>query len=1109
MKKHILLFWLLLFGSIGLAAAQSRQIQGVVKSAEGETLPGVTVLVEGTTNGASTGPNGDYSINLPANSTDVTLRFSYVGYVSQAIKIGSQSTINVSLAADSKQLEDVVVIGFQEVQRRDVTGSVSSVSAQQIKDIPVNSAAEALAGRLAGVQVTSSEGQPGSQVQIRVRGGGSITQDNSPLYVVDGVQVENALSVLSPQDIASVDVLKDASATAIYGARGANGVVIITTKGGREGRTNVTYNGFAGFRRIAKTLPVLQSADYVDYAYEKSRISGGNALTGFKTRFGSTTFRDLTDYSRTAGYDTLGASRNADFINWQDRVFGRDAFQQTHNVSVSGGAKGTTYALSLTRNDENGIQLSTGFTRNLVNFRFDHKASDKFRVGFASRLTDQVVTGGGTSSSITAPTTSTRLRNALVYLPILTPQQANAGIVVDEYSDDEFFSSSNSLSNPILTINNEVRKNRSRVFNLSGNATYNFTKNLSFRSTLGFDYTTARLEDFYGQFSPAVRTQSGLPYISINTGQAVTLNNSNVLSYTYKIGKNTFDGVLGQETYMRRNPYLNVTSYYLPRAIAFERAVDNIGQRDPSAPTTPQLGPQSGVTEDSRLLSGFGRLNYNYDGKYLFTATFRADGSSKFKGSNKVGYFPAASAAWRISQESFMQPLVNTLNEAKLRVSYGLSGNNRIKDFLYDPLFGISTLETIRDGSLPNTYYALGENLTPGIAPTSLANPNLKWETTAATNVGLDLGFFNNRLQFTADAYYNRTSDLLLNLSINPSSGYTSQLINIGSTSNRGLELQATGTVIQTPDFTWTANTNFSFNRNRVEDLGGVSALPIQYSGWASTAITGDYYVAVGQPVGLMYGYVTDFSNGKGFYTADDFRGYNTATNQWILKDNIVSDKGVTGFSSGEVTPGTIKLKDLNGDGVITPDDRQVIGNANPKFTGGLNQQFAYKGFDASIFLNWVVGNDIYNANKIELTSYLANGNLANGLEVMKDRYRQIDENGALITDVATSARVNQNASIWNPTRQLFLHSWAIEDGSFLRINNVTVGYTLPKSISQYAKLQSARFYVTLNNLYTFTKYTGFDPEVNTRRSTSLTPGVDYAAYPRSRAYLFGVNLSF
>ncbi|MBF9221802.1 SusC/RagA family TonB-linked outer membrane protein [Hymenobacter ruricola] len=1099
MKKHFLLVWLLFFGSIGLAMAQNRQIQGVVKSAEGEALPGVTVLVEGTTNGASTGVNGDYSLTLPAASAATAkLRFSFVGFVSKEVTVGDQSTINVTLASDSKQLEDVVVIGYQEVQRRDVTGSVASVSAQQLKDIPVNSAAEALSGRLAGVQVTSSEGQPGSQVQIRVRGGGSITQDNSPLYVVDGVQVENALSVISPQDIASVDVLKDASATAIYGARGANGVVIITTKGGREGRTNVNYTGFAGFRHIAKTLPVLQSADYVDYAYEKSRISGGTALSSFKSRFGTTNFRS----------DTLNNLRNSEFLDWQEKVFGRNAFQQTHNLSISGGNKGTTYALSLTRNDENGIQMASGFTRNLVNFRFDHKASDKFRVGFSTRLTDQVITGTGTSPSSNGSnsTTSTRLRNALIYQPILTPNQSNSGVPVEDFSDDEFFQNSNSLSNPVLTINNEFRKNRSRVFNFGVNATYSFTKNLSFRTTVGFDNTNLRLEDFYGQFSPAIRTVSNLPYLNLNTGQALTLNNSNVLSYSLKFGKHSFDGVLGEETYQRRSTYVNITSQFLPKTISFERAVDNIAQRDPNAPNTPQPAPQSGVNEDSRLLSGFARLNYNYDGKYLFTATLRADGSSKFKGSNKVGYFPAASAAWRFSQENFMQGVSSTLNDAKLRLSYGLSGNNRINDFLYDPLFGIGLTQS---SNPTNTYYALNDVPFPGVAAVSLANPKLKWETTASSNVGLDLAFFNNRLQFTADVYYNRTSDLLLNLAINPTSGYLTQLINVGATSNRGLELQLSGTVIQTPDFNWTANTNFSFNRNRVEDLGGGNALPLQYSGWAGTGTglsSGDYLVQVGQPVGLMYGYVTD-----GFYTADDFSGYNTSTGQWVLKGDRVSDRGITGFSNvgQEVTPGTIKLKDVNKDGQITADDRQVIGNANPKFTGGLNQQFSYKGFDASLFLNWVVGNDIYNANKIDLTSYPANSNLANGLAIMKDRYRQIDENGAIITDLATSARVNQNATIWSPTRTTFLHSWAIEDGSFLRINNLTVGYTLPKSISSLAKLQSARFYVTLNNLYTFTKYTGYDPEVNTRRATSLTPGVDYAAYPRSRAYLFGMNLNF
>ncbi|MDF7812897.1 TonB-dependent receptor [Hymenobacter sp. YC55] len=1101
MKKQLLLWPLMICAASTAWAQQQRRISGVVKSEKGEGLPGVTVVVKGSTAGASTNSDGTFLITLPATETNPTIRVSYIGYVSQDIPVGGKEQVNVTLLEDTQTLKDVVVIGYQEVPRSEVTGAVSSVGAAQIKDIPVNSAAEALTGRLAGVQLTPSEGQPGSDVQIRVRGGGSITQDNSPLYVVDGVQVENALQVISPQDIQSVDVLKDAAATAIYGARGANGVVIITTKGGREGKTTVTYNGFAGFRRITKTLDVLQPADYVDYAYEKATISGGSALQSFKSRFGSTTFRDVRDYSQVQGYDTLGLARSADFIDWQDKVFGRDAFQQTHNLTVAGGSKGTTYSLSLTRNDEDGIQINSGFTRNLLNFRFDNKASDKFHFGFGTRLTDQVNIGAGTSNQGNGSTTNTRLRNTIVYQPLLTANQAASGINIDENPDDEFFSSSGSLSNPVLTINNEYRRDRRRVFNLSGNATYNFTKDFAFRTTIGFDNTNGRVENFNGQYSPTIRQFSNLPFVSINTGQSVTFNNSNVLTYSFKKEKHSLDALLGQEIYYRRNAFLNVNSYYLPLTVSVERALDNIAQRDPSAPSTPQPAPVTGVGENSRLLSGFGRLNYSFDDKYLFTFTFRADGSSKFKGDNRVGYFPAASAAWRISRESFMQPFESLVSDLKLRLSHGLSGNNRINDFLYDPLFGI--LSGTVGGNPVNTYYALNNVLTPGVAATSLANPGLKWETTTSSNVGLDISLLNNRVQFTADVYYNKTKDLLLDLAIPATTGYATQQINRGSTSNRGLELQATGTVIQGTNFSWTANANMSFNRGRVESLGGVDALPPQYSGWASTAITADYLVQVGQPVGQMYGYVTD-----GFYTADDFTGY--VNGQWVLKSDIPSDRGVTGFSGAgqQVTPGTIKLKDINGDGEVTAADRTVIGNANPKFTGGLNQQFTYKSFDASIFLNWVYGNDIYNANKIELTSYTANTQLSNGLSIMKDRYRTIDENGVIITDLETTRRVNQNAKIWSPQRTLFPHSWAIEDGSFLRVNNITIGYTLPKKFTMRAKVQQLRFYVTLNNIYTFTNYSGFDPEVNTRRSSPLTPGVDYAAYPRSKAFLAGLNLT-
>ena len=1085
MKKYFLLLWLLLFGSIGLAMAQSRQIQGVVKSAEGEALPGVTVLVEGTTTGASTGGDGGYSITLPAASAaGAKLRFSYVGFTSKEVTVGDQSTINVTLASDSKQLEDVVVIGYQEVQRRDVTGSVSSVGAQQIKDVPVNSAAEALTGRLAGVQLTSAEGTPGNaNVQIRVRGGGSITQDNSPLYVVDGIQVENALSVISPQDIASVDVLKDASATAIYGARGANGVVIITTKKGRDGKVVVSYNGFAGIRQLSRKLDLMKPADYVDYQFERAQSVGLSAggINTFKTAFGSKNFLS----------DTLNRSRSAPFLDWQDQVFGRDAFQQTHNFSVAGGVKGTTYSLSLTDNHEDGIQRGSNYDRKLANFRFDTKASEKFSFGLNARFNNQEINGSGTSSALS--TITSRLRNAVQFQPLAVPL---AGALDPTQFDEDFFQQS-SLVNPVIAIDNEYRLDRRRTTNLSGNVALTLVPGLVFRSTAGFDITDSRLETYNGRYSPTIRQVAGnyaaLPFASLSTGVQTTINNSNVVSYAYKTGRHSLDGLVGQEIYQQQGTVQYIQTNFLPLDITARQALANINQGVLPAGTVAQPNlPTTGEPVKSRLLSGFGRLNYTFADKYLATLTFRADGSSKYAVGNRVGYFPAASLAWRVSQEDFMKPLT-VISDLKVRLSYGKAGNNRINDFSY--------LRLLSGGS---GEYWLNHVRVGGASVPFLENPTLKWETTVSRNLGMDLALFNNRLQLTADVYYNTTHDLLVARPIPVITGYASQLQNIGSTSNRGLELQLSGTVVQTPDFTWTANFNTSFNRGRIEDLGGAPEIPGVYSGWASTAISQDFVARVGSPIGRMYGYVTDFDNGrKGFYTVDDFEGYNATTKSWTLKSGVASDVGVQGQA---LAPGIIKLKDINGDGIVNELDRTVIGNANPKLTGGFNQQFTYKGFDASVFLNFVYGNDVYNANKLEFTSAI--NPLSNMLALTNDRYRTIDANGAPITDPNTSRDLNKNAQIWQPTRQLFTHSWAIENGSFLRVNNVTLGYSLPKALISRAKLTQLRFYVTTNNLYTFTKYTGYDPEANTRRATGLTPGVDYAAYPRSRAFLFGVNVA-
>ena len=1101
MKHLFLVLWLVLCGGVGTALGQARQITGVVKGPDNDALPGVTVVLKGTTTGVATGPDGSYSLPVPAASKSAVLRFSFVGYVSQEVAVGDKTTISVSLVSDTQSLDDVVVIGYQAVQRKDVTGAVSSVSAQQIKDIPVNSAAEALQGRLAGVQLNASDGQPGNQgFQVRVRGGNSITQDNTPLYVVDGIQVENALGVIAPQDIASVDVLKDASATAIYGARGANGVIIITTKGGHDGRTTVTYNGFGGFRTLSKKLDVLQPADYVNYQYERAASIGTavGGLTTFQNYFGTQTFNSAR----------LDSARNAPFQDWQDQVFGRKAAQFTHNVTISGGNKASTYALSLTDNKENGIQVGTSFERMLVNFRFDNKVSDRFRFGVNTRFNNQETLGAGTgaatgtstSTGQSVPTgsyTTSRLRNTIQYVPLVVPATSHSTALDPNAFDDDFYTNS-SLVNPLLAINNEYRSDKRRTLNLAANAGLNITKDLVLRSVAGFDITDFNTSTFNGRYSPTIRQPGGgfqnLPYASITTQTQTTINNSNVLDYSLRKGKSVLNVLLGEETYQQKTTQTYLQTDFLPLDITADRALANINQGVLPAGTVAQpVTPSTGIPVNYTLLSYFGRASYSYDDKYLATLTFRRDGSSKFLNyqgtDNQHRVFPAASVAWRLSKEGFMEN-VKAVSDLKLRLSYGQAGNNRIGDFLTSQLF--------QAGSA--SYYLNGVQVL-GSAASTLANPSLRWEITTSRDVGVDLSLFNNRVQLTADAYYNTTNDLLINQPIPAILGYTSQQRNVGSTSGRGLEFQLSGTAVQSSKFTWTVSANASLNRSRIEDLGGLNEIPGIYSGWAGTAsgIPTDYVARVGQPVGQMYGFVTD-----GFYTTDDFESYNATSKTWTLKAGRANDASVVGVA---LAPGVLKLKDLNGDGTVDINsDRTVIGNANPKVTGGLNQQFSYKNFDASIFLNFVYGNQIYNANKIEFTSSVYP--LTNLLGLESNRYRNYDNTGTLVTDKAALDALNQNATIWTPTRQLFLHSWAIEDGSFLRINNLTFGYSLNKALIQRAKLAQLRFYLTVNNLYTFTHYTGYDPEVSTRRGTPLTPGVDYAGYPRSRAFLFGVNLS-
>jgi TonB-dependent starch-binding outer membrane protein SusC len=1064
MMKKLLLFCFFLVFAFD-SNAQNRQITGQVKDATtGETLPGVNIAIKGTKTGVSTNSDGKFTISV---SNNATLVMSFVGYVAQNVNVGDRSVVDVTLEPATTMLDEVVYIGYAPVNRRDLTGSVSSIGARQLKDIPLTNAAEALTGKLAGVRVTTSEGSPGADIQIRIRGGGSITQDNSPIYIVDGIQIENALSFISPQDIESIDVLKDASTTAIYGARGANGVVIITTKSGKNAKTSVSYNGSTGYRQIFKTLDVMSPYDFVRWQYERSK---GDATLekSFTDQYG--TFENINQYKTSTP------------INWQNEVFGRKAQYQNHNLMINGGDAKTSFNLSLTANKEEGILLESGFDRYLASFRIDHKASDKLKLGFNVRYLNQNIKGAGTSGSGTKATN--RLRHSVQYRPLLI----GVNPAIDDFDNDLYITAGN-LINPILITEAEYKSADTKAVNLSGYFSYNILKNLVFKSTFGLDNNDAQTNQFWSKITGTARNYASLPVASIFTQNSVTFNNSNTLQYSKKFGKkHDFSVMVGQEIYDYSLKSTTIETRYFPADIEAPQALANMGLGSPPTGAA-QARPISNESPANRLFSLFGRATYNYDDKYLATLSLRSDRSSKFKYSNGSLVFPSGTLAWRFTKEDFMKD-VKWLSDGKLRFGYGVAGNNRIGDLLYQQLYGVTG------------EYALNHTVLPGYAPIALANEDLKWESNVSQNLGLDLSFLSNRIQLSIDAYQNSGQDLLLAVAIPPVSGYSSQIKNLGSTTNKGLEMQLSANIFQQKDFSWNTNFNISTNKNTVTNLGTITQ-QTRNSGWQGSDGTDDYLVKVGEPVGLMYGFVTD-----GMYKVDDFI-YNPASTTpagfYTLKPGIA-------FNSvyGTPQPGMLKWKDLDGDGLVTADkDRTVIGNANPTFMGGWNNQFTYKNFDMSCFVNFVVGNDIYNANKIEMTDgAFANLNM---LDFMKNRFTNINDAGAIVTDPTALTALNANAQIWSPVRvqRYWLHSWAVEDGSFLRINNLTLGYSLPTIISKKAKISKLRIYGTVNNLATFTKYTGYDPEVNTRRSDPLTQSVDFAGYPRAKTWVLGINLTF
>jgi len=968
-------------------------------------------------------------------------------------------------------IDEVVLVGYSKVSKKDVTNAVSSVKAEAIKDMPSNNAAEAIQGRMAGVQVSLSEGSPGADVDIVIRGGNSITGSNAPLYIVDGVQMDNALSILSPKEIESIEVLKDASSTSIYGARGANGVVLISTKGGRKkAKTSINYNGFLGVRSIQNTIDVLDPYQYVLYQYEQYNKAGIQTdIDAFKTRYG--TFEDLGKY------------KNIKKRDWQDEVFGREAFNFTHNLSLTGGTEKSSFSLSLNNVQEDGIMIGSGFKRNMANFKYDYDISKKLSLTLNARYSRQTIFGAGTSS--TGSQGTNRLRNAVRYQPF----EGGSTVDVDEF--DPLFADQTNLVNPVLLANNEVKENGRNDLMLNGTLEYKINKDFTFRSVIGYVQRDEFVNQFSGTVTSLARQNNDQPVVFLSKAQTRRITNTNTLNFRKTFGKHKLDLLAGQEIVKTDGESLAINIKWFPKSISAEEAFANIQSASPPSGLV-QDAPKAGRVPD-RLASFFGRANYIFNNKYILTASMRADGSSVFGPGNRWGYFPAASAAWKITEENFLKDS-KTISELKLRVGYGLSGNNRIGSFLYDTFFITSS----------DYGYAFGTNVTPGATTGNImANKNVKWETATSKNAGLDFGLFNGRIYGTLDVYQTDTKDLLLLAKIPQTTGYEYQYQNSGNTTNKGIEFSVGSTIISKENFTWKIDANISSNKNTIKSLGNNTSASSNFyyypSGWQNNL--NDFLVQVGKPVGTYWGYVT-----AGRYEINDF-DYNSTTQVYTLKAGVPNASAAANGAK-PIQPGDLKLQDLNNDGIIDNQDMTDLGNAQPKFYGGFNQTFRYKNWDMSLMFNFSVGNKVYNANKIEYsTQYLYKDN--NMLAEVANRWRWFDDAGIKVNDPTALAALNANTTGWTPPAgAYFLHSYAIEDGSFLRLNNVTLGYSLGKEFTKQLGLSNFRLYFTMNNVFTITGYSGYDPEANTRRNP-LTPGVDYAAYPRSRFILSGVDITF
>ncbi len=1085
---------------VSVAAFAQHQVSGTVRDAAGEPVIGAGVVQQGTQNGAVTDLDGGWTLNVPEGANLVV---SCVGYADQTITVvPGQSIYNVVLQDDAEFLEDLVVIGYQTVKRRDLTGAVASVNSKQLTAAPVSNVAQAIQGKLPGVNVVSQDGRPGATINIRVRGGSSISQSNEPLVLIDGVA--GSISDIPSEQIESIDVLKDASSTAIYGARGANGVILITTKGAKEGKVRVTYNGYAKFNTPTKYLEGMGPYDYLSYVWANAAANGSDYLDPFEKLFGIGSYGDINRY------------KNIDMYDVQRKVYG-NSFSHNHDIAISGGTDATKVLFGVNYNDEDGMKVNSYAKRANVTLKVNQKIRENLGLNLDLRYTDWTSLGyegtGSRSGSI--------LSSAYRFRPIATSDllgnvSALREGAVEQYGKEALWDSYDPY-NRVMDYEPLVNSQRVRA---NTGINWQIIKGLTYHSeiSLGRYYqqnktwtgptTSGYLDDTTGEALYAGKA-------TLYQGNSWSMRWTNTLNYLFTLGNiHDFNFLLGQEVSNSGGDSMTISTDYFPVNFTKENAFAMINQFDQSksSMTTSQLF-KSGYNTPNRILSYFARMNYTLLDRYLFTLTFRADGSSKFAPSNRWGYFPAAAFAWRVSEEPFMKN-VSWLDDLKFRLSYGTVGNDGISADLWSQTWESASKNPAAINGTSYAYYDLAS---------SMANSDLKWETTITRDAGIDFALMKGRLTGTVDVYWNTTKDLLMNVTIPGITGFTSTYANIGQTSNKGLEFSLNANLIQTRDWGLTVGGNINFNRNNIDALA--ANISTYYgSSWFHSGNPGnDYCFFVGQPVGLVRGlqYV-------GWYTTADF-DYDPATQVYTLKAGVPDvASNLTGVFHGVTNnvpagqnayPGMAKYKDVDGSGTVDENDYEVIGNMNPKFTGGFNITANYKNWDMSAYFNYSVGNQIYNINKlVTLNGYKETGVYENHLDLLKDSYRIYDiQNGQLVRvhDPAALDALNANAKyplFYNENG--VVSDLGIEDGSYLRLNTLSVGYTLPaeSAVARALTISNLRIYASVYNLFTLTKYSGLDPEVSTNNNmnaTYPTPGIDYGAYPRARSFVLGVNLTF